>query len=210
LPTIEELNETFADMTHMICRLCQRQFKSSEILLKHLSMSDLHKQNIEKHIETLRSKMQTGDEVSEDLTKSYRDRAEERRHLFKDSDIPPGVDRAREERAAFEESRPVETSLGPRGEIGAKLLQQMGWSEGEGLGKHKSGIQAPVEVHLRPSGLGLGADHGHSPSPVIDPSESYAGTVKASARYRFESLYSKNYDEISNFDSKSPSRELDS
>ena len=188
LPTIQELNDMFADTHQLICRLCQRQFKSQEILSKHISASDLHKQNLENHIEQLRKEQGSEDGLEDVEQKHYRDRAEERRKVFKDSDVPPGLHRANEERAVFEQSRPPEVGLGPRAEIGAKLLQQMGWSEGERLGKHKSGLQVPVEVQLRPSGLGLGAESTHILPSVSNLPDSYKETVKASARSRFEHL----------------------
>jgi biotin operon repressor len=178
----------FADFHQLICRLCQRQFKSQETLSKHIGASDLHKQNLEKHIEQLRKEQVNEEGVEDEEQKHYRDRAEERRKVFKDSDIPPGLHRANEERVAFEQSRPPEAGLGPRAEIGAKLLQQMGWSEGERLGKHQSGLQAPVEVQLRPSGLGLGAESTHLLPSVSNFPDSYKETVKASARSRFEHL----------------------
>ena len=41
--------------------------------------------------------------------------------------------------------------------VGARLLKQMGWKEGEGLGKTGSGITAPIQVEQRPQGAGLGS-----------------------------------------------------
>lgn len=39
--------------------------------------------------------------------------------------------------------------------IGAKLLMKMGYHAGEGLGKRKEGIAVPLDVKMRPRGLGL-------------------------------------------------------
>jgi len=36
------------DYEHMICRLCQRQFKTATVLEKHGKISDLHKENLDK------------------------------------------------------------------------------------------------------------------------------------------------------------------
>ena len=41
--------------------------------------------------------------------------------------------------------------------IGAKLLAKMGWRKGEGIGRGGGGIAKPIETHLRPKGMGLGA-----------------------------------------------------
>ena len=45
----------------------------------------------------------------------------------------------------------------PIEQFGLAMLRGMGWKEGEGIGKTGK-VVAPVEAHLRPKGLGLGAD----------------------------------------------------
>jgi len=59
------------------------------------------------------------------------------------------------------------------GNVGSKLLQKMGWKEGQGVGKRQRNEETSSEglrVHLRPDELGIGAqrqsiynteDHGH-------------------------------------------------
>lgn len=57
--------------------------------------------------------------------------------------------------------------------IGAKLLLQMGFQPGKGLGKDLQGISAPVEAHLR---KGRGAIGAYGP-------EKLANIAKIKVRY---------------------------
>jgi len=61
------------------------------------------------------------------------------------------------------ELRPEESTLEdyesvPIEEYGLAMLRGMGWKAGEGIGKTRKGVAAPVETTVRPKGLGLGAD----------------------------------------------------
>ena len=44
----------------------------------------------------------------------------------------------------------------PECNMGNKMLQTMGWSPGQGLGKKSNGIVNPVKAVKRPRNLGLG------------------------------------------------------
>ena len=51
------------------------------------------------------------------------------------------------------ESEPI-----PDTNIGNRMLQQMGWSPGQGLGADSKGIKTPVMASQRPRRQGLGCD----------------------------------------------------
>ena len=48
------------------------------------------------------------------------------------------------------------SSSGPKMSFAAKMMAKMGYKEGEGLGKAGEGILNPIEVKLRPQGVGVG------------------------------------------------------
>ncbi|XP_067949149.1 G-patch domain and KOW motifs-containing protein-like [Watersipora subatra] len=45
----------------------------------------------------------------------------------------------------------------PLEDFGLAMLRGMGWKEGQGIGRNNKNVK-PVEAHLRPKGMGLGAD----------------------------------------------------
>ncbi|CAD5228317.1 unnamed protein product [Bursaphelenchus xylophilus] len=151
-----DINE-FLDKSLIACLLCQRQFKSLDVLEKHCQKSDLHKTNVANKMAEMG--IQLGNPTTQEPKPSlpYRDRAKERRQLY---GIDPGLDELGgtqseaniAEEAAQKAIRPLDET-----NIGNKLLKNMGWQEGTGLGKAQQGIVNPIAAEQRVQGVGLGA-----------------------------------------------------
>lgn len=80
----------------------------------------------------------------------YRDRAKERREKFGETDAPPPSKLKEKYLKAREAAEPAVPVL-PQAPIGSdnvgnKLLQKMGWSEGQGLGKSNQGRTSIIQV----------------------------------------------------------------
>ncbi|KAK3592311.1 hypothetical protein CHS0354_030647 [Potamilus streckersoni] len=135
------------DLTKMACLLCKRRFQNKESLLRHQQMSDLHKQNLE----ALQKSKGGNSELGFDNI-HYRDRAKERRDKY-GMPAPPEPRRKAPSPVIYEE--PTKAGIGQEN-IGNKLLQKMGWSEGQGLGRAGQGIVKPIEAEKRAVSAGLG------------------------------------------------------
>lgn len=165
-------DEGIIDWPKLTCLICKRRFPSAEVLNKHKSLSDLHKQNLAEY----RKKNELIPQ-----TNGYRDRAAERRMKFGEDETPI--------RKRYDPPEPMPTPITAHpppsvvDTIGGKMLQKMGWSEGRGLGKEEQGRIAPIEAEQRPSLAGLGQKRGiYTPTP----GETYRDTVKKLmiARYK--------------------------
>lgn len=66
--------------------------------------------------------------------------------------------------------------------VGARMLKNMGWRSGEGLGKEGTGIVAPVMAESYVKGAGLGTMGGRQ-----DMEELGQGTYKDRAKYMVRS-----------------------
>ena len=75
--------------------------------------------------------------------------------------------------------------------IGSKLLSMMGWKAGEGLGKEKKGISAPVEAIQRPKGRGMGFGNRQEAGQLEKKRMSGASTIEDDEVVVEESLQSK-------------------
>lgn len=115
------------DFDKLTCLLCKRAFQSRDILMKHLKMSDLHKENLQKF------KLQQGIlEIHPASALQYRDRAKERRQKYGEADpVPVNKSKERfhrelEKQATIAKTYQASTvAAQPIGEsnIGNKLLQ---------------------------------------------------------------------------------------
>lgn len=162
----------YRDLDKKACLLCQRQFKTLDVLGRHCTESELHKKNLldEAACAAGQSRKQTSSaDAKTDQGPSYRDRAAERRQVFHQPAIPiPEGDKtgAGSKRKYADGPAPpppppprVETIHPGEDESnkGNQLLKKMGWSEGTGLGVGGEGRVAPVEAMLFQQGVGLGA-----------------------------------------------------
>ncbi|XP_059471186.1 RNA-binding protein 5-like [Neocloeon triangulifer] len=174
----EDESASFTDWSKMACLLCKRQFPNKDTLVKHQQLSSLHKENL--------AKLGLSD-LAQNV--EYRDRAKERRKKFGQPEVPNKLKErylevkeatTSNQRGAYEE--PVK-AIG-NDNIGSKLLQKMGWSEGMGLGKTNQGRTDIIEAKMRTPSVGLGAK-----SYGIVPGESsYKESVKKMAYMRYQEL----------------------
>lgn len=174
----EEEPSTFTDWSKMACLLCKRQFPNKETLVKHQQLSSLHKENM--------AKMGLSDMA---VNIEYRDRAKERRKKFGQPEVP---NRLKERYLEVKEAATT-SNRGPYEEppkvigadnIGSKLLQKMGWSEGMGLGKTNQGRTDIIEAKMRMPSAGLGA----KTYGIVPGENSYKDSVKKMAYMRYQEL----------------------
>ena len=50
------------------------------------------------------------------------------------------------------------TSRTVKSKFGSKIMEQLGWNEGKGLGKNEDGMKECIQVTRREEGTGLGQD----------------------------------------------------
>ena len=174
----------FLDFGKLICNLCKRQLTSAEALAKHAKLSDLHKKNLELR----RSSTKKADASSKIV---YRDRAKERRMKYGDTDEPqPSKLKEKYLKARELVEMPVTSSVAePIGSenVGNRLLQKMGWTEGQGLGKANQGRTTIIQAEQRNSTVGLG----NKTAYTAIAGESYKDCVKKMMYARYQELTDK-------------------
>lgn len=179
-PMIDE--SKLSDWSKLACLLCKRQFQTKEILIKHTQMSDLHKQNLE----ALYKSRGMGSLVSAGTDSGqlqYRDRAKERREKY-GIPPPPEPKKRHDREAPISYEQPNNTGI-EEANIGNKLLQKMGWSAGQGLGRSKQGIVKPIEASRRSAGAGLGM---RGANVVAGAGDTYKDAVKKTMFARYNEM----------------------
>lgn len=143
---VDDSND-YLDWQKLVCLLCKRQFFSKDDLSRHQQVSALHKKNIE--LLYLQKSLEYGKKSK------YRDRAKERRLKYGESDDPQ-PSKLKEKYLKAREMPDVSNSFSastndPIGSenVGNKLLQKMGWTEGQGLGKSNQGRTSIIQVSVK-------------------------------------------------------------
>nr|BAF57626.1 RNA binding motif protein [Dugesia japonica] len=182
---LKEEEEKLINWDKIACHLCNRGFKDKSMLEKHRSISDLHRKNIEQ----LREKLGIPDNLSSSAMSipmksiKYRDRAKERREKF---GIPSPPTKRKYESDLPEiplpEAPAVPAVAQPEVKV-SRMMEKMGWTQGQGLGKSNQGRTEIVQAEFHTSGAGIGA----APKFNSAPSDSYRENLK-------RAMYAKYHD----------------
>jgi RNA-binding protein 5/10 len=177
----EEENKLM-DWSKLLCLLCKRQFTSVDQLTKHQQVSDLHRSNLDAKMRSILSLEQMDTLIRRDG--QYMDRAGDRRRKWGNNE-PVERNVVKEQYLKeMEKSGTSEFQAPITGENkGSKMLKAMGWTEGQGLGKKKSGRTdiIHVEQHVETAGLGARVT-------VMRSGETYKDAVRRAAAQRYKDL----------------------
>ncbi|XP_012258482.2 RNA-binding protein 5-like [Athalia rosae] len=183
---VQQEERQHTDWSKLACLLCKRQFPSKEGLLRHQQLSDLHKQNLENwyHVRGL------DPNDPQQRNSKYRDRAKERRAKYGEPE-PPQPNKLKEkylktrvDEVSVSYEEPTRAGIGSDN-VGNKLLQKMGWSEGMGLGKSNQGRTSIIEAERRVPTAGLGAK---AAAYNALPGDTYKDCVKKMMYARYQEL----------------------
>ncbi|KAL3773900.1 hypothetical protein ACHAW5_005345 [Stephanodiscus triporus] len=121
-----------------ICVLCRRKFADLDKLQKHERLSALHRENLAKK-DAAAAVARDAARQKQESEASYRDRSKERRMMY-GSHVAPESSHAEALLAHSLGSASVAEVIRPEStlndtNVGNKLLQKMGWSSGESLGR---------------------------------------------------------------------------
>uniref|UniRef100_H3GMH6 G-patch domain-containing protein n=1 Tax=Phytophthora ramorum TaxID=164328 RepID=H3GMH6_PHYRM len=140
-----------------ICLLCRRKFGSLDMLHKHEKLSKLHLANVAKAKQNKRHIAAQYRQHEQEMERDAKKQREE-------EDAPPTAAPGSNSWSApvpTAKASPEPTAASLESGIGGKMLKMMGWKSGEGLGKHGTGITAPIKAaglgRSDTAGLGLKA-----------------------------------------------------
>ncbi|CEP13444.1 hypothetical protein [Parasitella parasitica] len=171
LETEQELAKAdYADLSALACLLCQRKFKSKPDLEKHQAISELHKNNLKDPAAVNKAKLKLQFIQTEQLSRDkeqpveYRNRAAERRQAYGQPEkpvlSPPSSPPRQHSFPKREQATINQASMYvpiADNNKGARMLANMGWKKGEGLGKDGSGILDPIKAESYAQSAGIGA-----------------------------------------------------
>lgn len=185
---VQQEEKQHTDWIKIACLLCKRQFPNKEALLRHQQLSDLHKQNLENWYQV--RGLDPND--PQQRNNKYRDRAKERRAKYGEPDLPqPNKLKEKYLKTRVDDGtptvnydEPTKAGIGSDN-VGNKLLQKMGWSEGMGLGKTNQGRTSIIEAERRIPTAGLGAK---TSSYNAAPGDTYKECVKKMMYARYQEL----------------------
>ena len=120
----------------------------------------------------------------------YRDRAKERRQVFKQPKKPATGEKRKEVADPVLEEVPL-----AKKSKGAGMLAKMGWTAGAGLGAEGTGRTEAIPVDAYAEGVGLGAEGGKIGDAAVEAARKTRGNpldfvekTRDKARERFEKL----------------------
>lgn len=171
---------SYADFDALRCHLCRRSFKHAQTIWRHEQESELHKhmladaRNKERATAELKAKgkapmTMVPDNMTEQQQSRYRDRALERRKLFRQPNKPKPAAKSSAAAAGGAPHRTAEKRKEPVAELeetpakkskGAGMLAKMGWTVGGGLGAEGMGRIEAIATEAYVPGVGLGAEGG--------------------------------------------------
>lgn len=187
-------NSEYVAYDKLTCLLCKRAFGSADVLTKHVQMSQLHKDNLRKLQQHNGTSLSSVAAAADDPTSQlYRDRAKERRLKYGEPEPPPVPVRTKQQQqqqqlqqiAQQQQQQATSKKMAaqPIGQnnVGNRLLQKMGWQEGQGLGRANQGRTNIIEAESRAPAAGLGTK-----STAFVPGDDYKTYIKRMMKARYE------------------------